>query len=181
MYLLDRQAFRGADTSKLPAFVAYWERFYRGAVPISRSNRNPIDYFTELNLSGDLTVQNLTQLGALNQFRRGEIDVTAFTDLACNVFSSGIVWQLFLFHVARPWEWPIADQHVFRAYAALFGAQTPRTIAEFQAYRVRFAELARFLTPNDADTTDLRATVRINKRLDNALMAYGQFLSVYDH
>src|ERR1700730_5634006 len=119
MYLLDRQAFRGADTSKLPAFVAYWERFYRGAVPISRSNRNPIDYFTELNLSGDLTVQNLTrllrwvgpsgaenprvslalaQLGALNQFRRGEIDVTAFTDLACNVFSSGIVWQLFLFH-----------------------------------------------------------------------------------
>jgi len=40
-------------------------------------------------------------------------------------FPNGIVWQLFLFHIARPWEWPIADQHAFRVYSLLLKVAAP--------------------------------------------------------
>ncbi len=95
-----------------------------------------------------------------------------------HVFRIGIVWQLFLFHIARPWEWPIADRHVFRAYAALFNASVPTTLSDFEQYKQHFERLAQALPRLEA--TDRVSITRRNKRLDNALMAYGQFLLKYD-
>jgi hypothetical protein len=105
MFILDRQAFKWGDRSTVNAFVACWEHYYRGAVSISASNKEPIDYFSELNISKDLTNENVTrllrwkdprrlshtdakqnptvvrvlnQLDTLNRFRRSEIDTAAF-------------------------------------------------------------------------------------------------------
>jgi hypothetical protein len=213
MFLLDRPSFRGADMSRLSAFVMCWERYYKDAVTLSPSDKRLIDYFAELNVSGDLTEQNvirllrwkdrqrlthpkvtaggtapnprvtgvLSKLGMLNRFRRGEIDAKEFEESVKTIFRSGIVWKLFLFHIARPWDWPIADQHVFRAYVALFAGQKPSTIAEFEQYRSCFFRLAmKFGEQNSLNTHGRGLRTCLNKRLDNALMAYGQFLLAYD-
>jgi hypothetical protein len=123
----------------------------------------------------------LSQLGALNSFRRGELSTEQFEGTVGSIFLSGIVYRLFLFHIARPWDWPIADQHVFRAYAALFDAVPPETLGEFGQYRNGFAKLAEALRrQSGVDEQDRLAVTQANKRLDDALFAYGQFLLVYD-
>jgi hypothetical protein len=70
-------------------------------------------------------VRVLNQLAAMNEFRRGTLSVDEFQEIAQSVFPHGIVWQSFLFHVTRPAEWPIADQHVFRSYALLSDTAAP--------------------------------------------------------
>jgi hypothetical protein len=212
VFFLDRRKFHGADMSAVANFVASWERYYRDSVSLSPTNTQPIDYFAELNLVGDLAVENVTRLlrwkdprmlthprlleetavdnprvvrvlnrlDTLNGFRRGDIDQESFAEIISNVFPNGPVWRLFLFHLARPWEWPIADQHVFRAHSALFGTQTPLTLAGYQRYRSSFINLASHLRSKATNDEGHSAVVASHKRLDNALMAYGQFLHAYD-
>lgn len=212
MFLLNRENFHVVDMSVVSDFVTCWEHYYRGAISVSPTNNQAIDYFSELNLLGDLTVDNVTRLlrwkdprmlthpklaeGAtadnprvvrvlnhldtLNEFRHGNIDQEAFTKAIRKVFPNGPIWRQFLFHVARPWEWPIADQHVFRAHTVLFGVDIPLTLAGFQRYRNSFMKLAHHLDPTVVDGADHSAIVAVHKRLDNALMAYGQFLRAYD-
>lgn len=207
MFVLNRDDFQGANEALLDHFVACWERYYRGSVRISPGDVTLIDYEAELNVQNDLTEQNVTrllrwkdprllthprgdgtdnhrvtsvldELDALNQFRNGNVNQQYFLQTTIRIFPSGIVWKLFLFHIARPWEWPIADQHVFRAYAALFQQPVPQTLEAFEQYRSRFAQLAQAL--DGANPTRCAETVRRNKRLDDALMSYGQFLLAYD-
>lgn len=211
MFLLNREKFRGVDVSIVSDFVTCWEHYYRGAISASPNNDRAIDYFSELKLLGDLTVDSVTLLlrwkdprmlthpkatdgktdnphvvrvlnhiDTLNKFRHGTIDQEAFTKVIRKVFPNGPIWTQFLFHMARPWEYPIADQHVFRAHAALFGVDIPLTPDGFQRYSKNFMKLARHLDPTMTDGADHSAIVALHKRLDNALMAYGQFLSAYD-
>jgi hypothetical protein len=210
MFFLDRNTFRGADQGALESFVQCWERYYRGNVSISPTDLHPIDYFCELNIDSDLTEQNVVRLlrwkdprmlthpritpmaskanprvarvlkqrDILNSFRHGNVNAEQFMHFSRGIFATGIVWQLFLFHIARPWEWPIADQHVFRAYATLFATPVPQTWSDFTQYKETFARLAKLL-PRSNDAERLAITKR-NKRLDSALMSYGQFLLAYD-
>lgn len=207
MFVLDRDHFRGANEAHLNNFVTCWERYYRGSVTISPTDATLINYEAELNVQSDLTEQNVTrllrwkdprmlthpkvdgtdnhrvknvlsQLGALNQFRNGNIDQQNFAQTTAGIFPNGIVWQLFLFHIARPWEWPIADQHVFRAHAALFQQPFPQTLVDFEPYKNNFICLAQAFQDINVDCRV--ETVRRNKRLDDALMSYGQFLLAYD-
>lgn len=211
MFLLNREEFRGVNTSIVADFVSCWERYYRNPISVSPTNNVAIDYFSELNLFGDLTVDNVTLLlrwkdprmlthpkatdgttdnprvvrvlnhiDTLNAFRHGNINQEAFTKVTRKIFPNGPIWRQFLFHVARPWERPIADQHVFRAHAALFGIDIPLTPDGFQLYSSNFMKLARHLDPTMTDSADYSAIVALHKRLDSALMAYGQFLSAYD-
>jgi hypothetical protein len=207
MFCLNRDDFRRRDEAQLAGFVICWERYYRGSVPVSPTDATLIDYEAELNIQGALTDQNvarllrwkdprmlthpkvdgtnnhrvenvLAQLDAINQFRNGILDQQAFAQTTAGIFPNGIVWQLFLFHIARPWEWPIADQHVFRAHAVLFDQPAPQTLAGFEQYRNNFAQLAQALPDiHNGSRVDI---VRRNKRLDDALMSYGQFLLAYD-
>lgn len=131
-------------------------------------------------LSNPRVVRVLSHLSSINEFRRGVIDQDSFEHITKIVFPTGLVWRVFLFHMARPWEWPIGDQHVFRAYGALFGARRPETLADFQTYRRSFSDLADQLMRNAKGDADRVTRVASNKRLDNALMAYGQFLKMYD-
>lgn len=207
MFHLNRDEFRRRDESQLASFVSCWQRYYRGSVPISPTDATLIDYESELNIQGTLTQQNLVRLlrwkdprmlthpkvdgtsnhqvenvlanlDAINQFRQGNVDQEIFSQTVAGIFRNGIVWQLFLFHIARPWEWPIADQHVFRAHAALFGQPVPQTLVEFEQYRTNFAHLAQAL--DDIQNGNHVEIVQRNKRLDDALMSYGQFLLAYD-
>jgi hypothetical protein len=185
MYVLNRDTFRSVDTNRIVQFVECWERYYDGD--------DIVEYLSELNIGNDLSEQNVTrllrwkdplrlthprktdggpnprvirvleQLGKLNEFRNGKLNASEFQSITNSLFPNGIIWQLFLFHLARPAEWPIADQHVFRSYAKTF------------------QELAtRFRASVGIDDTDQVSVVQANKRLDNALFAFGQFLASYD-
>ncbi len=204
MYTLNRDAFRSVDTDRIAQFVECWDRYYDGY--------DVAEYLSELNIGSDLTEQNVTrllrwkdpiwlthpkkkdgkanphvvrvlrQLDALNGFRNGELNADEFQAITNGLFPNGIIWQLFLFHVAQPVEWPIADQHVFRSYSVMFGAAAPESIAAFSSYSKKFRELAAsFRASVGIDDNDKALVVRENKRLDNALFAFGQFLAAYDH
>lgn len=122
----------------------------------------------------------LTKLDRINEFRSGALSQDDFAKVTHEVFPNGIIWQLFLFHMAQPWRWPIADQHVL-AHSLLFNSPAPNTIASFRGYADQFDTMAKRLREDlHVNEKDLNAVVHANKRLDNALMAYGQFLQAYD-
>lgn len=202
MYVLDPKSFGGYEADSVSQFVKFWEQFYRG---------DDKSYLAALNLNADLTEDNLINLLrwksprmlthrrqsdgqknprvervlqhalAINSFRNGDISADEFEIVTVAIFPSGIIWQLFLFHVARPVDWPIADQHVFRSYSKLFGRPAPNSIQTFPAYADSFNLLARqFFTDLKVNSEDHYASVAAKKRLDNALVAFGQFLAKYD-
>ena len=123
----------------------------------------------------------LAKLDRINQFRSSGLLDGDFAQVTKQVFPTGIIWQLFLFHMAQPWRWPIADQHVFRVHSTLFNAPAPNSIESFRAYADQFHIMSKRLREDlHMDENDLNEVVRANKRLDDALMAYGQFLQKYD-
>jgi hypothetical protein len=93
-----------------------------------------------------------------------------FEDL-CNfsrkIFSTGIVYQVFLMHICRPEEYPIFDQHVFRAFIFLTRKKIvdiPKDIQDYLNYR-------KFVF-------QIQKKYKIKLRdIDKALMAFGQFLN----
>ena len=201
MFTLNRNDFRGADTNRLVQFVECWTRYYRG---------DDDKYLAALNLGDDLTKQHIARLlrwkdprflsksnrdgtpnqhvkrvlaktGAINDFRNSRIDPEDFEKITHSIFPNGIIWQLFLFHIARPTDWPIADRNVFHSYSVLFNANIPDTIVAYHSYANEFRRLASlFRRASRIDDSDLVHLVMTNKRLDNALVAFGQFLATYD-
>jgi hypothetical protein len=59
----------------------------------------------------------LNKLRDINDFRNGRIGEKSFLKIVENIFPNGLIWSVFLFHIARPYEFPIADQNVFQAFS----------------------------------------------------------------
>jgi len=116
-------------------FVEFWQQFYHSKIPDEV-------YEANLNLRGELSEENVSLLWKWENERYGSPlieptmailpDVNAFRRLEhvaepeersfwleASRVSQGIVWQVFLFHMARPQDYPIFDQHVMRAFLAL--------------------------------------------------------------
>jgi len=164
-----------------------------------------IDYFAELNVGSDLTEENvrrllrwkdsqwltelklngeangnvvrvLKSLSMINRFRNDQITEDDMRREADQVFPGGGVWKFFLLHIAKPAAYPIADGNVFQAFSLHKGLQTkkPYTWETYEAYRNYFGQIA--------GAMGLRETIeniRELKRIDNALMRFGQFLRAY--
>lgn len=84
-----------------------------------------------------------------------------------------VVWQTFLLHIINPERFPIFDQHVYRAYRCLKDiAEVGRedepklTMAAYDDYQQFYHQL---VATYDGPT----------KRVDDALWAFGKFLSRY--
>jgi hypothetical protein len=119
----------------------------------------------------------LQRLDKINGFRQGEVtedEIHAVTD---SVFSSGIVFRVFLLHIAKPHIYPISDQHVFRTYKLHTkkpATWKPDIWKAYDEYRVYFHGIA--------DAMDVQRTtsnIMELKRIDNALMVFGKFLKSY--
>jgi hypothetical protein len=206
VYTLSNVEICRFDLSRAADFVRCWEPFYRYSVKVFGDTRE-IDYFVELNLGNDLTRQNLERLlrwkdphrlterivtgpnqgqrngmvdraisalPLLNRFRRGEIHGADASTAFSKIFHTGVVFRVFLLHIARPHVYPIVDQHVFRAYGVHRVVKARLTPTTYPGYRAYFSEIAQ--TMGIARTT---SGVRDLKRIDNALMAFGQFLKKY--
>ena len=120
----------------------------------------------------------------INKFRRGEIGVNDFKNETEKIFPNGFVWRIFLFHIARPFEYPIADQNVFRAFSKQKLTKIPENWdGGYQQYRDYFFQIAIssgiIVEKRKGHESDIKEIVKRLKRVDDALFAFGQFLSSY--
>ena len=120
----------------------------------------------------------------INKFRRSEIGVDDFKNETERIFPNGFVWRIFLFHIARPFEYPIADQNVFRTFSTQKLTKTPEDWDEgYQQYRDYFFQIAIssgiIVEKPKGHEADIKEIVKRLKRVDDALFAFGQFLNSY--
>jgi hypothetical protein len=89
--------------------------------------------------------------------------------------------QIFLFHICRPWEYPIADTNVFRVFYRLTQNQRNDSVT-WETYRNgyidSFKRLAKEYCSNE-NPFQAQYMPKL-KIIDNALVAFEQFLLKYD-
>lgn len=119
----------------------------------------------------------------INKFRQGEISDNEFKIETEKIFPSGFIWPIFLFHIARPFEYPIADQNVFRAFLTQKHTYVPEDWDGYKHYRDYFFQIA--ISSNiigekpKGHESNIEEIVKRLKKVDDALFAFGQFLSSY--
>lgn len=118
-----------------------------------------------------------------NKFRQGKIGEEEFKIKTKVIFPNGFVWQIFLFHIARPFEFPIADQNVFRAFSTQKHTMVPIDWGGYKDYIDYFFQIAKSsgisAEKPKGHELDLKEIVKKLKNVDNALFAFGQFLGFY--
>jgi len=122
----------------------------------------------------------LESMDSLNGFRDGNISEDDFIEIASQIFPNGHVWTIFLFHICRPVEYPIADQHVFRAFFRhmdVVPCDGQRLAAMWKTY-LGYVDyfMGIFQAVHQDPAQDIVQTM---KHVDNALVAFGQFLKKY--
>ena len=205
MFILNNEALRDSNAENISAFLSCWSEFYKFA-ETDNVTGEPISYLDELHLNGDLDAENIRKLlrwkdrrrfthphangdpnhkviqiiehtELFNEFRRG-VQTAEFCAFVRRVFRTDrAVHRVFLFHIARPIEYPIWDQHVARVYALLSRQRIDtKKWDHYEAYRKWFNDLKAPLGINNDFAAE---NVSRAKKLDDALMAYGQFLNTY--
>ena len=119
----------------------------------------------------------------INKFRQSKINEKEFKTETEMIFPSGLVWQIFLFHIARPFEYPIADQNVFRAFSTQKHTAIPEDWEGYTHYMDYFFQIAIssgiIAKKPKGHEPDIKEIVKSLKTVDNTLFAFGQFLSSY--
>ena len=129
----------------------------------------------------------LSELPSINAFRCNKLPDSEYRGVVSNLFPNGVVWRAFLFHLARPAEYPIADRFVFRAARSWLGAEKPKsgeTWSDYDKYRSLFVQICQAAgrlqsEPSLEDSHDLTPVLRL-KTVDDALMSFGRFLETFD-
>ena len=129
----------------------------------------------------------ISQRKNLNHFREGTPSEDKFKGITGRIFNGGSVMRIFLFHICKPYKYPIIDRYVVQAYCCHTGEGFPlgnnleRNWEHYMGYRKYFFEIANaYYNHNDNYKWDMNDTERL-KKIDNALMAFGQFLNEYDN
>ena len=109
----------------------------------------------------------------------GNISEDEFNDVTLEIFPNGFIWRIFLFHVAKPFAYPIGNRYVFRTYSKQKGNRPPETWNEYnEGYIKYFFEICRNAgiiedTP-DGNEDDIRNIISRMKRVDDALFEFDQ-------
>lgn len=175
-------------------FVGFWQQFYQSKI-------SDEVYHANLNLGGDLSAGNISLLWRWKNERYGLRlleptkailpDINAFRRLAqvstpeersfwqkAFGVTPGIVWQVFLFHMARPQDYPIFDQHVMTAFFAINQGYIYRRPKEARAICLKYEKFRSayggyrdffFKLVDEADAPEPKA-------VDRALWAFGRHL-----
>jgi hypothetical protein len=125
----------------------------------------------------------LERRNIINKFREGNLEAEEFKKTTEEIFPTGFVWQIFLFHIARPFEFPIADRNVFESFSIHKKTTIPRGWEGYKDYIDYFFQIAlaaSIITERSkGDEPDLKEIVKESKIVDNALVAFGQFFNSY--
>jgi hypothetical protein len=209
MYLLDTKQFGEFNLDKAKEFVDFWSNYYKNSITIF-GTKERISYIDELSLRGELTEENIRRLlrwkdprmltqnhekrnkkvqrvldrrKDINEFRFSEKSELDFREDARNIFPSGFIWPIFLFHIARPFQYPIGDQNVFRAYFKMTKKKIPTCWEEYLDYKEYFFEIS--LTAGviafkpAGDEKNITKIVEGLKKVDEALFIFGKFIKSY--
>jgi len=173
----------------LKEFIEFWAQFYdEGKYPDSI-------YKANLNINGKLQKDNIIpllewkngqplsqakkniankvikNLQKFNDFRVlktvSKEDFKQFWELVSNIVKTGLVWKVYLFHIARPNDYPIVDQHVLRAHHYLTTgkiAEPQQTLETYNTYKNFFHKIT-------------KETGKEPREVDKALMTFGQYLA----
>lgn len=211
MFILDKSKFADSDPANAKEFVEFWSNYYKYKeddesryikelnlnndltkenVKILLSWKDPLRLAEKIGgekRDNDKVLRVLNKLEDINNFRNGKISENNFENKLTNdVFPNGFIWNIFLFHIARPYEYPIADQYVFQAFKILNKKEkTPENFNDYKEEYRRFffdvAKLAGFVIEepkgNENNISDI---VKRLKEVDNALFEFGKFLKNYN-
>jgi len=121
----------------------------------------------------------------LNHFRQAELVTEPVADefrkTAQKLVPTEGTIQFFLFHICRPWQYPIADKNVFRVFYRLIHNQRNDAVTweiYSNGYINFFKELAQEYGV-DGNHISVEYVQQL-KIIDNALMSFGRFLGKYD-
>lgn len=208
MFILSKSDFKEFNITNVNSFVECWSK-YTNAPANEFGSKKSIDYFSELNLGGELSESNVKKLlrwkdtkylteiiqsgdskgqenprvlkvleniDSINQFRNGIICQESFEKITEKIFKTGVVWRAFLYHISKPLEYPILDQHVYRVYRYhVKSNKSEEKLVDINQY-IEYCDYFKKLVNEYRAINDIYKL----KSLDSALMAYGQFLNRYD-
>lgn len=179
------------DFKEIKEFIDCWEKFY------NRKKYDPKTYFTNLKITDSgyekLTEDNISillkwkdkqhfskdkikkiidKINDINNFRFGKITEQEFPTF----FPKGDgIWDVFIKHIAKPIEFPLYDQHVFRSYRFHNCVGKNEIKESYPDYKNYFSSIYKSYYDKEKFEANIQ-TVKNMKKIDNALMAYGKFL-----
>lgn len=102
----------------------------------------------------------------IRNFSKSNPDFDDLYNFSRKIFRSGIVYSIFLFHICKPEEYPIFDQHVFRAFTFITKKEIIKDTTDIKDYW-KYRDFV----------FSIHRRYKVNLRdIDKGLMAFGQFL-----
>lgn len=146
---------------------------------------DPVQSGQSAGLPNSKVANVLRRLDAINAFRQGTIPFElppgergqSFRQVTEEMFGSGIVWRAFLCHIARPSEYPILDKNVLNAFRVHTGKEGGEDWPLYESYKSYYCQIAK--ASGARRGADEAAYVKQLKAVDDALLAFGQFLAQY--
>jgi hypothetical protein len=211
MFILIPEQFADNGRENVEEFINFWKNHYLPTNKQEEQTNEALNYFTQLNIGHQLTAQNVTELlrwklprlythprkrngspntgvvriihalEKLNHFRQAEMVEDEFRNTVQRLIPTEGTMQIFLFHICRPWQYPIADKNVFRVFYRLIHNQSNDVVTwdiYLNGYIDFFKELAEQYGVSGNPVS--KEYVQQLKVIDNALMAFGRFLGKYD-
>lgn len=114
----------------------------------------------------------IEKLMDINNFKNGRLSESDFDKVAKYISPTGHIIRLFLFHISKPKEYALFDQHTFRAFYYFETGKIHKgsiTFAKVRKYYDRYSSFFRELCE------EFKGKHK-PKDIDNALMAYGKEL-----
>ena len=139
-------------------------------------------YLTEIVKSKEEGKENelvkniVNELDSFNQFRNNLITEKQFKNITDSIIKSDSVYKIYLFHIAKPNYYPIADQHVFRTFNV--HTNHPQTI--FWDNYITYKEYFDIMVELYIEKLKIEDCITTRKQVDEALMSFGQFLGNYN-
>jgi len=172
----------------LKEFISFWAQFYnesqypdttykenlRKGKMLQENNITPLLKWKNgrplSNAKKQIAVKITKNLEEFNRFRSlGEVangEFAKFWKFVSSIVKTGLVWKVYLLHIARPDDYPIIDQHVLRAYHFLtYGeiSEPEQSLSTYNSYKEFFFKVA-------------KESGKEFREADKALMSLGQYL-----
>lgn len=213
MFILDKSKFGDFDLTNAEQFVDIWSHYYEYTLTDENEYLNELNITNDIN--NDLTEDNIKKLlqwksprwlaekkrngednpkvkkvieeiESINDFRHDLTSEDEFLEIIRKkIFSDGLIYPIFLFHIARPYQYPIADKNVFIAYSILNPKKDfPKNCKSYKAYKEFFIDLAKKagIISNEPKGIEknIYDIVKGLKKVDNALFEFGIFWNKYN-
>ena len=169
------------------SFIDFWseyynyakiEHFYDDTIQLSTFSADDIKMLFEwkngMKLNGHVPKEAsvnkvLSKLDIVNQLK-SKFDITTFNS---NFNGMSAIWKLFLLHIIRPCQYPIFDQHVYRAHFFIVNKEI-KEIKESNKYKEEY--YFKTYMPYYHSLTSLEPDLR---KIDKALWSFGKFLKTH--